>query len=100
MCDTRFQGAEPGASHMCARIYFHTYVDVTPVSKGQSRVHRICVPGSISTHMLTSQVQYIKRTMHKSVNKIILTYYTSNRHNVLTFIHQSTAKHGHPSTGR
>jgi hypothetical protein len=41
---------------------------VTPVSKGQSRVHRICVPGSISTHMLTSQVYYIKRTMHKSVN--------------------------------
>jgi hypothetical protein len=29
---------------------------VTPVSKGQSRVHSICVPGSISTHMLTSQV--------------------------------------------
>jgi hypothetical protein len=25
------QGAEPGASHMCARIYFHTYVDVTSV---------------------------------------------------------------------
>jgi hypothetical protein len=24
-------GAEPGASHMCARIYFHTYVDVTSV---------------------------------------------------------------------
>ena len=23
---------------------------------GQSRVHSICVPGSISTHMLTSQV--------------------------------------------
>jgi hypothetical protein len=29
---------------------------VTPVSEGQSRVHSICVPGSISTHMLTSQV--------------------------------------------
>jgi hypothetical protein len=29
---------------------------VTPVSKGQSRVHSICVPGSISTHILTSQV--------------------------------------------
>jgi hypothetical protein len=29
---------------------------VTPVSKGQSRVHSICVLGSISTHMLTSQV--------------------------------------------
>jgi hypothetical protein len=29
---------------------------VTPISKGQSRVHSICVPGSISTHMLTSQV--------------------------------------------
>jgi hypothetical protein len=29
---------------------------VTPVSKEQSRVHSICVPGSISTHMLTSQV--------------------------------------------
>jgi hypothetical protein len=27
---------------------------VTPVSQGQSRVHIICVPGSISTHMLTS----------------------------------------------
>jgi hypothetical protein len=25
------KGAEPGASHMCARIYFHTYVDVTSV---------------------------------------------------------------------
>jgi hypothetical protein len=25
------RGAEPGASHMCARIYFHTYVDVTIV---------------------------------------------------------------------
>jgi hypothetical protein len=31
-------------------------IPVTPVSKGQSRVHSICVPGSISTHMLTSQV--------------------------------------------
>jgi hypothetical protein len=30
---------------------------------------------------------------------IILTYYTSNKHNVLTFIHQSTAKQGHPSIG-
>jgi hypothetical protein len=30
-CHTRFQRAEPGASHMCARIYFHTYVDVTSV---------------------------------------------------------------------
>jgi hypothetical protein len=29
---------------------------ITPVSKGQSRVHSICVPGSISTHMFTSQV--------------------------------------------
>jgi hypothetical protein len=29
---------------------------VTPVSNGQSRVHSICVPGSIFTHMLTSQV--------------------------------------------
>jgi hypothetical protein len=29
---------------------------VTPVSEGQSQVHSICVPGSISTHMLTSQV--------------------------------------------
>jgi hypothetical protein len=29
---------------------------VTPISEGQSRVHRICVPGSICTHMLTSQV--------------------------------------------
>jgi hypothetical protein len=29
---------------------------VTPVSKGQSRVHSICVPGSISTHMLMPQV--------------------------------------------
>jgi hypothetical protein len=27
-----------------------------PFPKGQSRVHSICVPGSISTHMLTSQV--------------------------------------------
>jgi hypothetical protein len=26
-----FPRAEPGASHMCARIYFHTYVDVTSV---------------------------------------------------------------------
>jgi hypothetical protein len=26
-----FAKAEPGASHMCARIYFHTYVDVTSV---------------------------------------------------------------------
>jgi hypothetical protein len=25
------KGAEPGASHMCARIYFHTYIDVTSV---------------------------------------------------------------------
>jgi hypothetical protein len=33
-----------------------SYLRFTPVSKGQSRVHRICVPGSISTHMLTSQV--------------------------------------------
>jgi hypothetical protein len=31
-------------------------VGVTLVSQGQSRVHHICVPGSISTHMLTSQV--------------------------------------------
>jgi hypothetical protein len=30
-CHTRFQRAESGASHMCARIYFHTYVDVTSV---------------------------------------------------------------------
>jgi hypothetical protein len=30
-CQTRFPRAEPGASHMCARIYFHTYVDVTSV---------------------------------------------------------------------
>jgi hypothetical protein len=29
---------------------------VTPVSNGQSQVHRICVPGYISIHMLTSQV--------------------------------------------
>jgi hypothetical protein len=29
---------------------------VTPVSQGQSRAHSICVSGSISTHMLTSQV--------------------------------------------
>jgi hypothetical protein len=29
---------------------------ITPGSVAQSRVHRICVPGSISTHMLTSQV--------------------------------------------
>jgi hypothetical protein len=26
-----FLRAEPGASHMCARIYFHTYVDITSV---------------------------------------------------------------------
>jgi hypothetical protein len=30
-CHTRFQREEPGAWHMCARIYFHTYVDVTSV---------------------------------------------------------------------
>jgi hypothetical protein len=30
-CHSRFQRAELGASHMCARIYFHTYVDVTSV---------------------------------------------------------------------
>jgi hypothetical protein len=31
-CHTRFpKGQKPGASHMCARIYFHTYVDVTSV---------------------------------------------------------------------
>jgi hypothetical protein len=30
-CHTRFQRAEPGASLMCARIYFHIYVDVTSV---------------------------------------------------------------------
>jgi hypothetical protein len=24
-------GAEPGASHMCAKIHFHTYVDTTSV---------------------------------------------------------------------
>jgi hypothetical protein len=27
-----------------------------PFLRGQSRVHGICVPGSISTHMLTSQL--------------------------------------------
>jgi hypothetical protein len=32
--------------------------------------------------------------------RIILTYYTSNRLNALTFIHQSTVEHGHTSTGR
>jgi hypothetical protein len=42
----------------------------------------------------------IKGTMHKSINKDIITYYTSNKHNVLTLIHQSTMKHGHPSIGR
>jgi hypothetical protein len=30
-CHTRFQGVEPSAYHMCARIDFHTYVDVTSV---------------------------------------------------------------------
>jgi hypothetical protein len=30
-CHTRFQRAEPGASHMCVRIYFNTYVDITSV---------------------------------------------------------------------
>jgi hypothetical protein len=30
-CHTRFQGVEPSAYHMCARIHFHTYVDVTSV---------------------------------------------------------------------
>jgi hypothetical protein len=33
-----------------------TPTTVTPVSKGRSRVHSICVPGSISIYMLTSQV--------------------------------------------
>jgi hypothetical protein len=31
ICHTRFQGVEPSAYHMCARIHFHTYVDVTSV---------------------------------------------------------------------
>jgi hypothetical protein len=31
VCHTRFQGVEPSAYHMCARIHFHTYVDVTSV---------------------------------------------------------------------
>jgi hypothetical protein len=30
-CHTRFQGVELSAYHMCARIHFHTYVDVTSV---------------------------------------------------------------------
>jgi hypothetical protein len=30
-CHTRFQGVEPSAYHMCAKIHFHTYVDVTSV---------------------------------------------------------------------
>jgi hypothetical protein len=30
-CHTRFQGVEPSAYHMCARIHFHTYVDITSV---------------------------------------------------------------------
>jgi hypothetical protein len=30
-CHTRFQGVGPSAYHMCARIHFHTYVDVTSV---------------------------------------------------------------------
>jgi hypothetical protein len=30
-CHTRFQGVELSACHMCARIHFHTYVDVTSV---------------------------------------------------------------------
>jgi hypothetical protein len=34
----------------------YPFEGVTPVSIGQSRVHSICVPGSISTHMVTSQV--------------------------------------------
>jgi hypothetical protein len=43
-CHTRFQGVEPSAYHMCARIHFHTYVDVTSVyikrqcNKGVKRV--------------------------------------------------------------
>jgi hypothetical protein len=30
-CHTRFHGVEPSAYHMCTRIHFHTYVDVTSV---------------------------------------------------------------------
>jgi hypothetical protein len=41
---------------LAKKVEFKWTLAVTPVSKGQSRVHRICVPGSISTHMLTSQV--------------------------------------------
>jgi hypothetical protein len=51
-------------SYMCVllmlwfscRTILETNTIVKPGSRGQSRVHRICVPGSISTHMLTSQV--------------------------------------------
>jgi hypothetical protein len=44
------------ASYPTPPLYTVQLYDVTPVSKGKSRVHSICVPGSISTHMLTSQV--------------------------------------------
>jgi hypothetical protein len=56
---------------MCVRIYFHTYVDATSVTYQKNNTQR---------------------------RK--LRYYISNRLNVLTFIHQSTLEHGHPSTGR
>jgi hypothetical protein len=42
--------------HMATMTQRSAEVGVTPVSQGQSRVHSICVPGSISTHMLMSQV--------------------------------------------
>jgi hypothetical protein len=49
-----------GLNDRLQRRWPHAWISpiagVTPVSKGQSRVHSICVPGSISTHMLTSQV--------------------------------------------
>jgi hypothetical protein len=62
---THTHGISEGAPVMMSVFYvanhpavtlFDSGASVTPVSKGQSRVHSICVPGSMFTHMLTSQV--------------------------------------------
>jgi hypothetical protein len=47
---SRRQGCPPKHRATSSRLI------VTPGSKGWNRAHSICVPGSISTHMLTSQV--------------------------------------------
>jgi hypothetical protein len=66
----------------CQPQYKLLWLSVTPVSEGQNRAHSICVPGSISTHMLTSQVQYCwGEGEHATLrSKPLLPHYTNEDH--------------------